>query len=142
LTYDQEEAKLEPMKRTAKSLVVVGLTLLFASAVLCATLAAPSQSLASVSGCSQHNPAAEMTGCEHPSYLCGFERSYPLVSKGALSSARSNDSVKNILGMAVGGASFDSTAYGCAFLGNEHANAFPPAPHKVSIHLYNSVFTL
>lgn len=130
------------MKRTVKSLVAFGLVLFFASAVLCATMAAPGQSLASVSGCSQDNPAMEMTGCEHPSYLCDFNRSSQLLSQAALSSTRSNDSVKNTLGMAVGQACFDSSAYTGAFAGNEHTSAFLAGPHKVSIHLYNSVFTL
>ena len=130
------------MKRIAKSLVVSGLMLLFASAVLCATLAAPNQSLASISGCSQDNHAMEMAGCEHPSFLCDFNRSSTLFSQGALSSSRFNESVKNILGLVIGEALFDSTAYGGAFLGSEHTKAFPIGPHKVSIHLYNSVFIL
>ena len=130
------------MKRTAKSLVAFGLVLFFASAVLCATLAAPRQSLASMTGCSQENPAMEMAGCEHPSFLCDFNRASTLFSQGAFSSTRSNDSLKNTLGMAVGEVCFDSTAYGGPFVGSEHTNAFPPGPRKVSIHLYNSVLTL
>jgi hypothetical protein len=130
------------MKRTAKNLIAFGLVLFFASAVLCATLAAPGQSLASVTDCSQDNTVMELTGCEHPSYLCDFNRSSPLMSQGALSSTRSNDSLKNTLGMAVGEVCFDSTAYGGPSLGNEHTSASPVGPHKVSIHLYNSVLTL
>ena len=130
------------MKRIPKSLVVSSLTLLFASAVLCATLAAPGQSLASITGCSQDNHAMEMAGCEHPSFLCDFNRFSTLFSQGALSSTRVNESVKTTLSMAVGEACIDSTAYGGAFLGSEHTNAFPPGPHKISIHLYNSVLNL
>ena len=130
------------MKRTAKSLGVFGLVLFFASAVLCATLAAPGQSLASVTDCSQEDPAMERTGCEHPSYLCDFNRSSYLLSQSALSWTPSNDSVKNILGVAVGAPCFDSSAYGGAFVGNEHTSAFPAGPHKVPIHLYNSVLHL
>jgi hypothetical protein len=130
------------MKRTVKSLVAFGLVLVFALAVLCATLAAPGQSLASVNGCSQDNRAMEMSDCEHPSYLCGFDPSSRLISEGAFSSTRSNDSLKNPLGLAVGDACFDSSAYGGPFVRNEHTSAFPVTPHKVSIHLYNSVFTL
>jgi len=130
------------MKRTAKVLITFGLMFLFASAVLCATVAAPSQSLASVTGCSQDKSAIEMTRCEHPSFLCDFNRSSHFLSQG-VSSTRSNDSVKNTLGMAVGEVCFDSAAYGGGpFVGNEHASCFPVGPRKVSIHLYNSVLTL
>jgi hypothetical protein len=130
------------MRRTAKGLITFGLTLFFASAVLCATLAAPGQSLALVIGCSQENPAMEMAGCGHPSFLCDFNRSSTLFSQGALSSAHVNESVKTTLSMAVGEACFDSTAYDGAFLGTQHTNACPPGPHKVSIYLYNSVLNL
>jgi hypothetical protein len=130
------------MKRTAKNLLAFGLVLFFASAVLCATLAAPGQSLASVTDCSQDNPVMELTGCEHPSYLCDFNRSSHLLSQGALSSTYSNDSVKNTLGMAVGEACFDSSAYGGPCAGNAHTSGFPVGRHKVSIHLYNSVLNL
>jgi hypothetical protein len=130
------------MKLRAKSLVVVGLVLFFASAVLCATLAAPGQSFASITSCSQHNQAMEMAGCEHPSYFCSFSRSSHFVSERSLSWARSNDSVKNTLGVAVGEALLDSSGYGGGLARNEHTNALPSGPHKVSVHLYNSVLTL
>ncbi len=130
------------MQRTVKNLVASGLVLFFAFAVVCATVAVPGRSLASMTGCSQDNRAMEMTNCEHPSYLCGFDPSSTLLSQGAISSTRSNDSLKNLLGLAVGEVWFDSAAYGGSFVGNEHARAFPVGPHKVSIHLYNSVFTL
>lgn len=130
------------MQRTVKNLVISGLVPFFAFALICASLAVPRQSLASVTGCSQDNRAMEMTDCEHPSYLCGFDPSSTLLSQGAISSTRSNDSLRNLLGLAVGEVCFDSAAYGGSFVGNEHTRAFPVGPHKVSIHLYNSVFTL
>ena len=130
------------MKRTTKSLVVLGLVLFFASAVLCATLAAPGQSLASVTDCSQEDPAMEMTGCEHPSYLCDFNRSSYLLSQNARSSISSSGSVKSILAVAVGEPCFDSSAYRGAFVGNEHTSAFPGGSLKVPVHLYNSVLHL
>jgi hypothetical protein len=130
------------MKRTAKSLVAFGLVLFFASAVLCATLAAPGQSLASVTGCSQTNLPMKMADCEHPGYLCGFESSSRLLSQGALSSTPSNDSLKNTLGVAVGEARFDSSASGGSFALHEYTSDFPPGLHKVPIHLYNSVLTI
>jgi hypothetical protein len=129
------------MKRTAKSLVAFGLVLFFASAVLCAMLAGPGQSLASVTGCSQTDLPMKMTDCEHPSYLCDFNRSSHFLSQG-VSSTPSNDSLKNTLGLTVGEACFDSSAYGGPLVGHEHTTAFPAGPHKVSIHLYNSVLTI
>jgi hypothetical protein len=130
------------MKRTAKNLLAFGLVLFFASAVLCATLAAPGQSLASITGCSHDNHAMEMAGCEHPSYLCSFNRSSHLLSEGSRSWARSNDSLKNTLGVAVGEACFEYSAYGGELVWNEHKHALPIGPHKVSIHLFNSVLNL
>jgi hypothetical protein len=141
LTSDKEGARIKSMKRVAKSLVVFGLVLFFTSAVLCATLAAPAQSLASVTGCSQTDLPMKVADCEHPSYLCGFDRSSNLVSESALSSARPNDSLKNALSVAVGEACFD-TAYSGPFIGSEHTIVFPVGPHKVPIYLYNSVLTL
>ncbi len=129
------------MKRAAKNLIAFGLVLFFASAVLCATLAAPGQSLASVAGCSQDQPTMAMTGCEHPSYLCDFNRSSHFLSQG-VSSTPSNDSLKNTLGLTVGETCFDSSAYGGPLVGNEHTSAFPAGLHKVPIHLYNSVLTI
>ena len=130
------------MKRSSKNLVGLGLILFFTFGVLCTTLAIPSQSLASETGCSQHNRAMEMTDCEHPSYLCALAGSSYLLSEGALSSARSNDSVKNLLGIASGEACSDSSAYSGPFVWNEHASAFPAGRHKVSIHLFNSVLNI
>lgn len=125
-----------------KNLISFAVVLFFISAVLCATLAAPGQSLASVSGCSQDNHAMEMGGCEHPSYLCSFNRSSHLVSEGSLTSARSNEFLKNILGVAVGEPVLDYSAYGGVLACNEHTNDSPIGLHKVPIHLYNSVLTL
>jgi hypothetical protein len=130
------------MKRASKNLVILVLGFSFISAGLCATLAAPGQSLASVSGCSQDAIPTEMTDCEHPRYLCGFDPSSTLLSQSALSSARSNDSLKNSFGVAIGAACFDSSAYSGPFVGNEHRTARSVGRQKISIHLYNSVLTL
>jgi hypothetical protein len=48
-----------------------------------------------------------MVECEHPSYLCGFDSASNLLSRGAISSSRSNDSLKDALGLAVGAPSID-----------------------------------
>ena len=129
------------MKRLPK-MISFAMGFFFVSAVLCATLAAPGRSFASISGCSQDNHAMEIAGCEHPSYLCSFNRSSHLLSAGSITWARPNDSVKNILGVAVGESFFDSSAYGGHLVWNEHTSVFPIGPQKVSIHLYNSVLTL
>ena len=142
LTSNQEGTRVKSVKRTVNSVVVFCLVLFFASAVLCATMAAPGQSLASVPGCSQDNHATEMTGCEHPSYLCDFINSFHVLSQSTLSSAHFEHSVKNILRMVIGEPPCDSTVYGGAFLGNEHTSALLVRPHKVPIYLYNSVLTL
>jgi hypothetical protein len=130
------------MKRLPKSLISFAVAFFFVSALLCSTLAAPGQSFASVTGCSQDNHAMEMAGCEQPSYLCSFNRSSHLLSEGSLTWARSNESPKNTLGVAVGEPILDYSAYGGVLACNEHANAFPIGAQKVSIHLYNSVLTL
>ena len=129
------------MKRTAKNLIAFGLVLFFASAILCATLAAPGQSLASITGCSQTDLPMKVADCEHPSYLCDFNRSSHVLSQG-VSSTPANDSLKNTLRLTVGETCFDSSAYGGPLVGNEHTSAFPAGPHKVPIHLYNSVLTI
>ena len=142
LTSNQKGVSLEPMKRLPKSLIPFAVAFFFVSAVLCATLAAPGQSFASITSCSEHNQAMEMAGCEHRSYFCSFSRSSHFVSERSLSWTRSNDSVKNTLGVAVGEALLDSSGYGGGLARNEHTNALTSGPHKVSIHLYNSVLTL
>jgi hypothetical protein len=83
----------------------------------------------------------KMTGCEHPSYLCGFDSSN-LLSQGAVSSARPNDLPKNTLALAVGEAFIDSSNDGALLIGKECENALPVGPHKVSIRLFNSVLNL
>src|SRR5918996_5522229 len=95
------------MKQRPKNIIAFVLAASFAFAILCATFAAPGQALASVSGCSQTAGAMEMAGCEHPSYLCGFNTGSNLLAAGAISSPRSNDSVKNALDLALGPPSID-----------------------------------
>lgn len=86
------------MKQGSKNRIVFGFVLVFALGILCSTLAAPGQALASVAGCPQGSGPMKMTGCEHPSYLCGFDSSN-LFSQGAVSSARSDDLLKNALSL-------------------------------------------
>jgi len=140
LTFDKKGATIDAMKRASKNLVAFGLVLFFALGVFCYTLAAPSQSLASVTGCSQTSRTMAMTGCEFPNYLCGLEPS-SLNSKAALSSARSNDLLKNAISLAVGETLVAAPNDG-ALLDKQRATASPFGPHKVSIRLFNSVLNL
>lgn len=128
------------MKRRSKIAFVLGL--LFAFGVLCATLAAPGQALASISGCSETNGAMEMADCEHPGYFCGFDGSSNILSQGAVSSVRSNDSLKNILSLAVGEAPLDASQVGVPSARRECIDAFPAGSPKVSIRLFNSILNL
>jgi hypothetical protein len=129
------------MKRGSKNIIAFALVLVFALGVLCFSLAAPSLSLASVTGCSQGSGPMKMTGCEYPSYLCGFDSSN-LLSQGAVSSARPNDLPKNTLALAVGEAFIDSSNDAVLLIGKERENALAVGLHKVSIRLFNSVLNL
>jgi uncharacterized protein (DUF4213/DUF364 family) len=130
------------MKCTAKSLVGFGLVFLFASAVLCATLAAPGRSFASISGWSHVPSGTAMEGCDLPSYLGSSASSSDRLAQSLLGSARSNDSLKNALGLAfvspVIGLSSDLTPPGM----REWRNVTVAESGKVSIRLFNSVLNL
>src|SRR5438093_13411935 len=97
------------MKWASKNLAILGLALFFAFGVWCASLAAPGLSLASVVGCSQSGRVMEMAGCDHPSYLCGFDSSSALLSQGGLSSARYHDLSKRPHDLSIGGAPADAS---------------------------------
>jgi hypothetical protein len=134
--------RLNAMKVRSRNVVALALLLFFASAIWCATLAAPGQALASVSGCSQMPGAMAMAGCAHPSYLCGFDSASNRLSQGALSSARSSDLLKNALGLALGTASVD-VSIGLASPGaREWKNVSLAEQRKVSIRLFNSILNL
>jgi len=82
-----------------------------------------------------------MNGCEHPNYLCGFDPTTSAVSYGALSSVRSNDSLKNLPAFALGVPVTDffvETAPGA----REWKNISVAEPGKVSLRLFNSVLNL
>lgn len=130
------------MKREPKNVIAILFAAFFAFGILCSTFAAPAQALASVSGCSQMPGAMAMAGCEHPSYLCGFDSAGNLLSHGALSSTRSHDSLKNALGLALGAPSID-VSMGLAPPGTrEWKNVSLAEPGKVSVRLFNSVLNL
>jgi hypothetical protein len=130
------------MKRRTKNSVAFILAAFFAFGILCSTFAAPGQALASVSDCSDNPGPMAMVGCEHPSYLCGVDPASNLLSHGALTSARSADSVKDTLGLAVGASVIDISGE-TAPLGVKERNKVSLAePGKVSIRLFNSTLNL
>ncbi len=130
------------MQRVTKNLTAVALAFLFAAAVLCATMAAPGQSLAAVSGCSQNDSPMEMAGCDNPSYLCGFDFAKNALSRGALSSVRSTDSLKNILGLALGAPSIDVSVDLSPPGARQWRTVSPAEAGKVSFRLFNSILNL
>lgn len=130
------------MEQRSKNVAASGLVLFFFLGVLCSTMAAPGQSIASVTDCSRSGGAMAMVGCEHPSYLCGFDSSANLLSQVALGSARSDDLLKSALSLIVGEAPLAESNNGALLLGQGRANPFVIGPHKVSIRLFNSILNL
>ena len=130
------------MKRDSKNLVAFVLVLFFASGVWCASLAAPSLSLASVTGCSQSSRAMEMAGCDHPSYLCGFDFSFNLLFQGASSSDHYKDLSKSAHDLSIGEVPFDVSKE-ANLSGENSADIFLLyGPRKISTRLFNSVLNL
>ncbi len=128
------------MKRP--SVVAYVLAVFFALGILCSTLAAPGRVLASVSPCSQTLGEMAMKGCEHPDYLWGFDPTSSLLSYGALSSARSSDSTKDILRLSLPAFALD-VFMGLAPPGMRQRNNGPLAKaYKISIRLFNSRLNL
>jgi len=127
------------MKRISESLAALVFVLFFASGILCASMAAPELSLASVAGCSQSSHKMEMAGCDHP-YLCGFDSSS--VSRGVLSSLRSNELSKSAADLAIGEALFDTTKEVVPFGIYPEDVFLIHGLHKISIRLFNSILNL
>ena len=127
------------MKRGCEIVTAFGLALFFASGLLCSTMAASGQSFASVIGCSQSDGAVELAGCEHPGYLCGFESTFDVVSRGAIGSTRSNNDAKNALTLTVWEISTASDG-AVPLIAKECADAVSAC--KVSIRLFNSILNL
>jgi hypothetical protein len=130
------------MKRAPKNLISFALAFFFASAVLCATMAASGQSLASASGCSQIPPDTAMAECDLPSYLCSSATGNDLLAQGSLGSARSNDSLKNTLGLALGACLMNVSSDRAPPGRSEWRNVTIAEPGKVSVRLFNSVLNL
>jgi len=130
------------MKWVSKNLAILGLALFFAFGVWCGSRAAPGLSLASVVGCSQSGRVMEMAGCDHPSYLCGFDSSSGLLSQGGLSSARYNDLSKSAHDLSIGEVPADASKE-AALIGKNSEDIFlVHGLHKVSTRLLNSILNL
>lgn len=130
------------MKRRSKNFSVIVLAGFFAFGILCSTFAAPGHALASISGCSQTPGPMAMAGCDNPNYLCGFDPATTLLSRGALSSALSNDSLKNLLGLALGAPFMDASIDLAPPGASERKNVSFAEPGKISIRLFNSILNL
>ena len=83
-----------------------------------------------------------MVGCENPSFLCGFNPASNLLAHGALTSARSADSVKDTLVLAVGASVIDISGETAPLGAKERNKVSLAEPGKVSIHLLNSILNL
>ena len=130
---------MKSMKRVSKNLVAFGLVLFFAFGVLCASMVAPGQSLASVTGCSQNSGGMAMNGCEYPIF-CGSSSSSNL--RIALTPPRPDNLSKYVLSVVLAEVSTDASSNAPLMLVNGRAGGSPPTPRKVSIHLFNSVLNL
>jgi hypothetical protein len=125
-----------------KSFITFILAAFFSFGILCSALATPGQALASVSDCSQMPGSTAMVGCDHPSYLCGFDRTNNLLSSGALTSPRSADSLKNALGLALGVSALDVSIDLSPPGVRAWRYVFLAESGKVSIRLLNSTLNL
>ena len=130
------------MKRAPKNLILFALAFFFASAVLCATMAAPGQSLASLNGCSQTPAGKTMAECDHSGYLCGFDSAKALLSQDKISSGRSSNSLKTALDFALGAPLIDVSGDLAPPDRSKWRNVSAGEPGKVSVHLVNCVLNL
>jgi len=139
LTFDLKRATLKTMKRAAKTLAAVVLVLFFTSGIWCASLTAPSLSIASVTDCSQRGGPMEMGGCDHP-YLCGFDSSS--ISRAILTTARPNNLSKNAHDLSIGECPINAIKEGAPIGNYTEDSVLIHGPGKVSIRLFNSIFNL
>jgi hypothetical protein len=130
------------MNPRAKNVIAFVLAASFAFVILCSTFAAPGQALASVSGCSHTAGAMEMAGCEHPSYLCGFDPSSKLFFQGAFSSTRYDDLSKSAHDLSIGEVPFDASKNSTLVSRNSESSFLVHRPGKVSTRLLNSILNL
>ena len=130
---------MKSMKRVSKNLVAFGLVLFFAFGVLCASMVAPGQSLASVTGCSQNSGGMAMNGCEYPIF-CGSSSSSNL--RIALTPPRPDNLSKYVLSVVLAEVSTGASSNDPLMLANGRADGSPLTWLKVSLRLFNSVLNL
>jgi hypothetical protein len=144
LTFRKQRVTITTsVKRVLKTLTAFSLLLFFTFAVCGVSMAAPALSIASpMPGCSQDSSPLGKTGCEQPSFLCGFSSSFDLLSRGVLVSSRTHDfskvthfPTKELVFIG----SSDEIPLAASRLGSASASS---AAQKVSIHLFNSILTL
>ena len=134
-----KESDVKVVSRVSKHLFVFAFVLVFASALSCASLAAPGHSFSSVAGCPRDG-GMQMTECQQ--FLCGFGSSTNLLSRGALSSARYNDLTKSAHDLSIGEVPADASKE-ADLIGKNSDDAFlVQGFHKVSTRLLNSVLNL
>ena len=127
------------MKLRLRKLTFLGLIVAFAAGLLCSTLAAPGQSLAAVTGCSQNSGGMAMNGCEYPIF-CGSSSSSNL--RLALRPARPDNLSNYVLSVVVAEVSTDASSNDPLMQANGRADGSPLTRLKVSLHLFNSVLNL
>ena len=130
------------MKRETKNITAFVLAAFLAFGIFCSTFAAPGQALAAVTGCSQMAGGMAMVGCGNPNYLCGFNPGSNLLSDGAVISARSHDSFKDALGLALGASAIDVSTELTPSGAKQWKNGSLVEPGKVSVRLLNSTLNL
>lgn len=131
------------MKRALKKVIAFGLVTSFIYGAWCASMAAPSLSVASAAqGCPENGSALEKARGGHPTYLCAFGSSFNLLPEGTFVSARIQDFLKNTQSSNIEpvstGSSYEISLAASAF---SAASAVYPAQKEV-IYLFNSVLTL
>ena len=130
---------MKAMKRTTENLVVFGLVLFFAFGVLCASMAAPGQSLAAATGCSQISVGMAMNGCGYPNFC---ESISPSNLHIALRSSCPDDLSKYVFSFVLAEVSTDASSNDLLMLANGRARGSPHTSLKVSVRLFNSVLNL
>ena len=127
-------------KVASKHLFVFSVAVVFVAAVWCASLAAPGQALASVTGCSPSDIPMKVIGCEQ--VLCGHESSATLFFEGGISSPHYIDVAQSARDLSVGDVPFDAGARAALIGKNFEDMALIHAVQKLSTGLRNSVLNL
>ncbi len=138
LTFNKKGATIQSMKRASKILVIFAIVLFFTFGVSCAAHAAPGLALSPLMDCSQPRGPMAIAGCDHPSYLCGFDS--PFISRGVLSSPPHKDFSKGAHDLSIGEVRINAIK---PPIGNYTEDIFlVHGLHKISTRLFNSILNL